>query len=48
MDELDTNMVSDDDISEDENMLMREVIKEDADLYFLNHYLSDIFRTGDI
>ncbi len=42
------NSVSDNDISDDEILLMEEVIQDDADLYFLNHYLTEIFRNGDI
>ncbi len=48
MEELDKSSVSDNDISDDEILLMREVIQDDADLYFLNHYLAEVFRNGDI
>ena len=47
MEDLDQNEISDNGISEDEDLLMREVIQGDADLYYLHHYLSDIFRNGD-
>ncbi|MEG1405431.1 MAG: hypothetical protein RRZ83_06360 [Alistipes sp.] len=33
------------DISDDE-LLNTEVIQDDADLYFLHHYLSEVFRKG--
>lgn len=35
-------------ISEDEDLLLREVIQGDADLYYLHHYLSEVYREGDI
>lgn len=35
-------------ISDDEELLMREVIQGDADLCYLHHYLSELFRQGDI
>lgn len=48
MEDLDKNEVSENNgISEDEDLLMREVIQGDADLYYLHHYLSDVFRNGD-
>ena len=47
MEDIDKNEVSDNGISEDEDLLMREVILGDADLYYLLHYLSEIFRSGD-
>lgn len=34
-------------ISEDEDLMMREVIQGDADLCYLHHYLSEVFRKGD-
>ncbi len=30
----------------DEDLIMREVIQGDADLCYLHHYLSEIFRKG--
>ena len=38
---------SDDGISDEEELLHREVIQGDADLYYLHHYLSEVFRNGD-
>lgn len=28
----------------DEDLLMKEVIQDDAELYYLHHYLSEVFR----
>lgn len=47
MQELDTNDGLNDGISEDEDLMMREVIKGDADLCYLHHYLSEVFRNRD-
>lgn len=47
MENMDTRNISEA-ISEDEDLLMREVIQGEADLCFLHHYLSEIFRKGDI
>ncbi len=47
MEDMDKNEVSNNGISEDEDLIMREVIQEDVDLYYLHHYLSEIFRKGD-
>ena len=47
MENIDKNEVSDNGISEDEDLLMREVIQGDADLYYLHPDLSEIFRSGD-
>ncbi|MEG1405607.1 MAG: hypothetical protein RSB29_01920 [Alistipes sp.] len=30
----------------DEELMRQEVIQEDTDLYFLHHYLSEVFRKG--
>lgn len=30
----------------DEDLLMQEVIQDDADLYYLHHYLSEVYRKG--
>ncbi len=30
----------------DEDLLMKEVIQGDADLCYLHHYLSEVFRKG--
>lgn len=47
MEEMDTNDVSNNGISEDEDLMMREVIQGDADLCYLHHYLTEVFRKGD-
>ena len=46
MEDMDKNEVSNNGISEDEDLIMREVIQGDVDLYYLHHYLSEIFRKG--
>ncbi len=47
MENMDNNEVLNNGISDDEDLVMREVIQEDADLCYLHHYLSEIFRNGD-
>ena len=47
MEDNDKNEVSDNGISEDEDLIKREVIQGDADLFYLHHYLSEVFRKGD-
>ena len=47
MEDIDKNEVSDEGISDDEDLMMREVVQGDADLIFLHHYLSEVFRNGD-
>ena len=47
MEDIDKNEVSDNGISEDEDLMKREVIHGDADLGYLHHYLSEVFRNGD-
>lgn len=37
MEDIDKNEVSDNGISEDEDLMMREVIQGDADLCYLHH-----------
>ena len=44
MEDMDKNEVSNNGISEDEDLIMREVIQGDVDLYYLHHYLSEICR----
>ncbi len=48
MEDIDKTNVSSEGISDDEDLMMREVIQGDADLFFLHHYLSEVFRKGDI
>jgi len=47
MEDIDKNEVSDNGISEDEDLIKREVIQGDADLFYLHHYLWEVFRKGD-
>ena len=47
MEDLDKNELESNAISEDEDLIMREVMPGDADLRFLHHYLSEILRNGD-
>ena len=47
MEDIDKNEVSDEGISDDEDLMMREVVQGDAGLFFLHHYLSEVFRNGD-
>ena len=47
MEDIDKNEVSDEGISDDEDLKMREVVQGDADLFFLHHYLPEVFRNGD-
>ncbi|MDE7005429.1 hypothetical protein [uncultured Alistipes sp.] len=47
MEDIDKNEVADNAISEEEDMMMKEVIQDDADLFYLHHYLSDMLRPGD-
>ena len=47
MEDIDKNEVSDNGISEDEDLIKREVIQGDADLFYLHHYLSEVFRRND-
>lgn len=47
MEDIDKNEVADNAISEEEDMMMKEVIQDDADLFYLHHYLSDMLRSGD-
>lgn len=46
MEEIDTNEVSNNGISEDDDLMMREVIQDEPDLFFLHHYLSEVYRKG--
>lgn len=35
-------------ISDDEELLMREVIQGDAELCYLHHYLTELYRSTEI
>lgn len=47
MEDIDNSEFSNNGISDEEDLLMREVIQNDADLFYLHHYLSEVFRKGD-
>ena len=47
MEDIDKNEVSDEGISDDEDLMMREVVQGDADHFLLHPYLTEIFRNGD-
>ncbi|MEG0807898.1 MAG: hypothetical protein RR410_06040 [Alistipes sp.] len=47
MEEIDKDEISNNGISDEEDLLMREVIQGDADLFYLHHYLSEVLRKGD-
>ncbi|MDE6070882.1 MAG: hypothetical protein K2F92_08505 [Alistipes sp.] len=47
MEDIDKEEVSYNVVSEEEDLMMKEVIQGDADLYYLHHYLSDVLRPGD-
>lgn len=47
MENIDMHGISHNGISEDEELMMREVIQEDADLCYLHHYLSEVFGQRD-
>ena len=34
-------------LPDEEELLMNEVIQNDTDLYYLHHYLTEIFRKGE-
>lgn len=45
MEDIDKDDHVSNDISEDD-LLMREVIQGEADLFYLHHYLSEVYRKG--
>lgn len=46
MEDIDKDDLVSNDIPEDDDLLMREVIQDDADLLYLHHYLSEVYRKG--
>lgn len=46
MEDIDTTEVLNNGISDDEDLMMREVIQNEPDLCFLHHYLSEVYRKG--
>lgn len=47
MNNIDTNALLDDSHDE-ESMILNEVIKDDVDLCYIHHYLSEIFSNKDL
>ncbi len=47
MEDIDTKEISDTVLSEDDELMLKEVIQGDADLYYLHHYLSEVLQTGE-
>ena len=47
MEDIDNKEVSDTAISEDDELMLKEVVQDDADLYYLHHYLSEVLQPGD-
>lgn len=45
MEEMDNSEFSND-ISDEDDLMMREVFQGDADLCYLHHYLSEVYRKG--
>ncbi len=45
MEDIDKDDLVSNGISEDD-LLMREVIQGEADLFYLHHYLSEVYRKG--
>ena len=48
MEELDKRDFTNNVLPEEEDQLMNEVIQNDSDLYYLHHYLTEVFRKGEI
>lgn len=46
MEDMDTNDRVSNDIPEDEDLIMGEVVQGEPDLFFLHHYLSEVYRKG--
>lgn len=47
MEDIDKDIVFNNAISDDDESMMNAVVDGDVDLYYLNHYLSEILRKGD-
>ena len=47
MEDIDKNEVSDSANSEDDELMLKEVIRDEADLYYLHHYPADVLRPAD-
>lgn len=46
MEDIDNGEFSNNGISEDEDLMLREVIQDEPDLFYLHHYLSEVYRKG--
>lgn len=47
MEELDKRDFTNNVLSDEEDLLMNEVIQNDSELYYLHHYLTEVFRKGE-
>lgn len=48
MEELDKRNFTENILPDEEDLLLNEVIQNDTDLYYLHHYLTEIFQKGEI
>ena len=48
MEELDKRNFTENVLPDEEELLLSEVIQNDTDLYYLHHYLTEVFRKGEI
>jgi len=48
MEELDKRDFVNNVLPDEEELLMNEVIQNDTDLYYLHHYLTEVFQKGEI
>lgn len=47
MEDMDKTEVSENANSEDDELMLNEVIQGEPDLYFLHHYLKDVLRPAE-
>ena len=48
MEEFDKRDFTNNVVSDEEDLLMNEVVHDEADLYYLHHYLTEVFRKGEV
>ncbi|MDE5851593.1 MAG: hypothetical protein K2M66_03355 [Alistipes sp.] len=48
MEEFDKRDFTNNVVSDEEDLLMNEVVQDEADLYYLHHYLTEVFRKGEV
>ena len=48
MEELDKRDFIDNVLPDEEDLVLDEVIQNDTDLYYLHHYLEEVFRKGEL